>query len=149
MKKKLNVAVTVLLILGIGLINGCRHQRHPGAELMVDYIAESLDLNDAQRRQIDQIKTELLAKGKAMKAEHFAAAGGLKALLTADELDVERLRQIVAERRDRMDELVDLAIVRLAEFHRTLSAEQKAKLINKMETFRKMHRGRCNSETEG
>jgi len=37
----------------------------------------------------------------------------------------------VAEHRSRMDELVDLAIGRLAEFHRTLSPQQKAKLVDK------------------
>jgi hypothetical protein len=49
MQKILIVVVAALLLLGVGAINGCRHERHPGAELMVDYLAETLDLNEAQR----------------------------------------------------------------------------------------------------
>jgi hypothetical protein len=38
-----------------------------------------------------------------------------------------------------MDEMIDLAVVRIAEFHRTLTPEQKAKLVKKVESFRKYH----------
>ena len=149
MKNTLLVLTALTLVFAAGMINGCRHERHPGAEFVVDYLAESLDANDAQRRQMEQIKSELLAKGKAMRATHLAVASEFKTLLAADELDQERLKQIVAEHRSRMDELVDLAIGRLAEFHRTLSPEQKAKLIGKMENFRKMHRSRWIPDSEG
>lgn len=149
MQKILIVVVAALLLLGIGAINGCRHERHPGAELMVDYLAETLDLNEAQREQIESIKSELLEKGKGMRARHFASAGEFKSLLAADELDQERVRQMVAEHRAQMDGLADLAITRLAEFHRTLSAEQKAKLIEKLERFRKWHGSRLAGGREG
>lgn len=149
MKKIWIVVVAALPLLGFAAINGCRHERHPGAEFMADYLAEALDLNDAQRRQADEIRAELMEKGKGLKAAHHRTAEELKALLMADTLDQERLKAIAAEHRGRMDEIVDLAILRLAEFHSTLSAEQKAKLVDKMEKFRKMHRGRCNSQTEG
>jgi DNA-binding response OmpR family regulator len=69
MKKMLPVLSAITLIFAAGMINGCRHERHPGAEFVVDYLAESLDANDAQRRQMEQIKSELLAKGKAMRTE--------------------------------------------------------------------------------
>lgn len=69
MKKMLPVLSAITLIFAAGMINGCRHERHPGAEFVVDYLAESLHANDAQRRQMEQIKSELLAKGKAMRAE--------------------------------------------------------------------------------
>jgi protein CpxP len=149
MKNTLLVLTALTLVFAAGMINGCRHERHPGAEFVVDYLAESLDVNDAQRRQMEQIKSELLTKGMAMRATHLAVASEFKTLLAADELDQERLKQIVAEHRSRMDELVDLAIGRLAEFHRTLSPEQKAKLIDKMEKFRKMHRSRWIPDAEG
>ncbi len=34
---------------------------------------------------------------------------------------------------------IDLIVIRLAEFHKTLTAEQKEKLIAKIETFKKWH----------
>jgi len=47
MKKIWIVVVAVLPLLGFAVINGCRHERYPGAEFIVDYLAEALDLNDA------------------------------------------------------------------------------------------------------
>jgi Spy/CpxP family protein refolding chaperone len=142
MKKIGIVVVAVLPLMVFAVINGCRHERHPGAEFMVDYLAEALNLGDAQRRQVDQIRDELMTKGKELKAGHRRIAEELKGLVMADTLDQERLKAIIAGHRSRMDELVDLAILRLADFHRTLSAEQKAKLVSKIEKFSKMRRSR-------
>jgi Spy/CpxP family protein refolding chaperone len=50
-----------------------------------------------------------------------------------------RVKAVIAERRAQMDEIVDLIVVRLAEFHKTLTPEQKEKLIAKIETFKKWH----------
>jgi len=38
-----------------------------------------------------------------------------------------------------MDELIDLGIDRLVEFHKTLTPEQKTKLVKKLENFEKWH----------
>jgi Spy/CpxP family protein refolding chaperone len=143
MKKILVVAIAALALPAIGTLNGCRHGRHPGAELMIDYLAEALDLSEAQRGQADRIKAELLAKARGLKSGHLKAAVELKTLLASEEIDPERVRQLVAEHRGRMDELVDLAIARIVEFHRTLSPEQRAKLVAKMEKFRGMPGARC------
>ena len=149
MKKIGIVVVAVLPLMVFAVINGCRHEHHPAAEFMVDYLAEAFDLDDAQRRQVDQIRDELMAKGKQLKAGHRRAAEELKGLVMADTLNQERLKTIAAEHRGRIDELVDLAILRLADFHRSLSAEQKAKLVSKIEKFSKMRRSRWAPDSEG
>jgi hypothetical protein len=41
-----------------------------------------------------------------------------------------------------MAEIMDLAVVRLAEFHRTLTPDQREKLVAKLEWFRKKHEHR-------
>jgi hypothetical protein len=38
-----------------------------------------------------------------------------------------------------MDEIIDLLVDRLTEFHKTLTPGQKDKLIAKIETFKKWH----------
>jgi hypothetical protein len=38
-----------------------------------------------------------------------------------------------------MDDLIDLMVVRISEFHRTLTPEQKEKLVSKLEDFHKWH----------
>jgi periplasmic protein CpxP/Spy len=148
MKKIGIVVAAVLPLMVLAVFAGCRHERHPRTEFMVDYLAEALDLDEAQRRQVDQIRDELIRKGKELKVAHHRPAEELKSLLMADSLNQERLKAIVAEQRSRVDEFVDLVILRLAEFHRTLSAEQKTKLVSKIEKFSKMRRSQWIPDSE-
>jgi len=98
-----------------------------------------LDLNESQQAQLDQIKDELMAKAKGMHADKESLHEELVTQLRSEEIDQVRVKAVVAEHREKMDEIIDLVVVRLAEFHKTLTAEQKEKLIAKIETFKKWH----------
>lgn len=139
-KKGLYIALIGMLISGVALFSGCRRHSHGHkAEFVVDYISETLDLNESQQAQLDQIKDELLVKAQGMHADKESMHGELVAQLRSEEIDQERVKTLVAEHRAKMDEIVDLIVVRLAEFHKTLTPEQKEKLIAKIETFKKWH----------
>ena len=61
------------------------------------------------------------------------------AQLEKEEMDADELKQIAARHRTQMDEIIDLGIDRLVEFHKTLTPEQKAKLLEKLEDFERWH----------
>ena len=139
-KKVLYILLIGMLISGVALFSGCRrHSRGHKAEFMVDYISEALDLNESQQAQLDQIKDELMAKAKGMHADKESLHEELVTQLRSKEIDQVRVMAVIAEHREKMDEIIDLVVVRLAEFHKTLTAEQKEKLIAKIETFKKWH----------
>jgi len=139
-KKGLYISLIGMLISGVALFSGCRrHSYGHKAEFIVDYISETLDLNESQQTQLDQIKDELIAKAQGMHADRESMREELVAQLRSEEIDQERVKTLVAEHRAKMDEIVDLIVVRLAEFHKTLTPEQKEKLIAKIETFKKWH----------
>lgn len=139
-KKGLHIFLIGMLISGVALFSGCRRNSHSHkAEFVVDYISETLDLNESQQAQLDQIKDELLAKAQGMHADKESMREELVAQLRSEEIDRVRVKTLVAEHRAKMDEIVDLIVVRLAEFHKTLTPEQKEKLITKIETFKKWH----------
>jgi len=139
-KKGLYISLIGMLISGVALFSGCRRHSHGHkAEFVVDYISETLDLNESQQAQLDQIKDELLAMAQGMHADKESMREELVAQLRSEEIDQERVKTLVAEHRAKMDEIVDLIVVRLAEFHKTLTPEQKEKLITKIETFKKWH----------
>lgn len=139
-KKGLYISLIGMLISGVALFSGCRRHSHGHkAEFVVDYISETLDLNESQQAQLDQIKDELLVKAQGMHADKESMREELVAQLRSEEIDQERVKTLVAEHRAKMDEIVDLIVVRLAEFHKTLTPEQKEKLIAKIETFKKWH----------
>lgn len=139
-KKVLTITLMVGLVFGVGLFAGCRPHGHGrGAEFAVDYVSEVLDLTEAQQEQLNQIKEELMEKGQQMHANKAKYHDEIVAQLRGEEIDQARVKTIIAEHRAQMDELIDLMVVKFSEFHRSLTPEQKAKLVSKLEDFHKWH----------
>ena len=140
LKKGLYFLMVGILISSLGLFSGCRRSSHAQkVEFMVDYISETLDLDDSQQAQLNQIKDELMAKAGQLRADRASMREELLAQLRREEIDQARVKAMIAERRAQMDAIIDLMVVRLAEFHKTLRPEQKEKLVAKIESFRKWH----------
>ncbi len=139
-KNALKSLVVLLLIAGMAAFIGCRRHSHAHkAEFMVDYISETLDLNEIQKEQLDQIKDEVMVKAKQMHTDKELMREELMAQLKSEAIDKEVVKEMVAKHRAHMDEIIDLLVDRLAEFHKTLSPEQRDKLVAKIETFKKWH----------
>ena len=139
-KKGTYILLIALLVASLGFFSGCRRSSHAHrAEFMIDYIVETLDLNENQQDQLSLIKDELMEKGKQMRAGHESMHEEIVAQLGSEEINQERMKTLIAERRAQMDEFIDLALARLVEFHKTLTPEQRAKLVAKIETFKKWH----------
>ncbi len=140
LKNRLYIVMMFGLILGVGLFSGCRNHGHGrGAEFAVDYVTEVLDLTEAQQTHLNEIKEEFMEKREQMRANKAKHYDEIIAMLGSEEIDQNRVRVLIAEHRAQMDEMIDLAVVRLSEFHRTLTPEQKTKLVKKVEDFRRYH----------
>ena len=140
LKKGLTIALIGVFISGALIFTGCRSHSHEGkAEFIIDYIAETLDLTDEQRVQLDGVKDEFIAKAKEMHDQKEVMHDAFMAELRKEEIDQQRLKELISQKRAQMDEMIDLAVVRLAEFHKTLSPEQREKLVAKVEYFHEKH----------
>ena len=65
--KVMVIALVGVALLGLLAFTGCR--RHaPGAhsEMAIDYLAESLDLDDAQQAQLENYRNEIMEQAKQM-----------------------------------------------------------------------------------
>ena len=139
-RKGFYILLLGFLVASLAFFSGCRRHSHAHkAEFMVDYINETLDLNAGQQEQLNQIKDELMEKARQMHADKESIHEELVTQLRSEEIDKVRVKALVAEHRAKMDEIVDLLVDRLAEFHKTLTPEQKDKLVAKIETFEKWH----------
>jgi Spy/CpxP family protein refolding chaperone len=139
-KKGLTIALICVFISGALIFTGCRSHSHQGkVEFMVDYIAETLDLTDPQREQLDGIKEEFMARAKEMHAQKEAMHAEFMAELRKDQIDQVKIRDLIAQKRAQMDEIVELAVTSLTEFHKTLSPEQREKLVAKIEWLHNKH----------
>jgi Spy/CpxP family protein refolding chaperone len=140
LKKGLYISMVALLIAGVAGLSGCRRHSHAHkAEFMVDYISDTLDLTESQQEQLNRIKDELMEKAQQMHSNKESMHAELVTQLRSEEIDQALVKAKIAEHRARMDDIIDLIVVRLAEFHKTLTPEQKEKLIAKIETFKKWH----------
>ena len=140
LRKGLYSSLIVLLIAAVAGFSGCRRHSHAHkAEFMVDYVSETLDLTESQQEELNQIKDELMEKARQMHTNKESMREEFMAQLRSEEIDKARLKSMVAEHRVQMDEIIDLMVDRLAEFHKTLTPEQKEKLVAKIETFKKWH----------
>ncbi len=139
-RKGLYIVMMISLVFGVGFFSGCRpHGNGRGAEFALDYVTEVLDLNEAQQAHLNQIKEELMERREQMQANRAKHHDEIIAQLGSEEINQERVKAIIAEHRAQMDEMIDLVVVRFTEFHRTLTPEQKAKLVKKVEGFHSWH----------
>ena len=143
LKKGLTIALIGVLISGALIFSGCRsHSHHGKAEFMIDYVAETLDLSDEQREQLDGIKDEFIDKAKEMHAQKATMHTAFMDELRKPEIERNNLEALIAQKRAMMDDFINLAMDRMIEFHKTLSAEQREKLVTKIEYFHEKHQSR-------
>ena len=142
LRKTIITGSIIVLCLSLLTFAGCRHRgHHGGAAFMIDYLSEALDLNESQQAQLDEIKEEMFAKAKEVRAKKRAQHDEFMALIKSEQIDPVQLKAMVAEHRAQMDEVVDMAVDRVVAFHNTLTPEQKEKLATKIEKFHR-YKGR-------
>lgn len=135
------IAIIAAFGLGSAVFVGCHHRgHHRGAEFVMDYLSETLDLTEEQQSMANAHKDEIMAKIMAMHANKKEMHAEIKTQLSSESMDTLRVKELVAEHRSKMAEVADLVVDRVAELHATLSPEQRDKLVSKLEKFEKRHR---------
>jgi uncharacterized membrane protein len=141
-KKKLGVWIGILVV-GLMCLGGCRHHSpEKMADHAIDDLTAKLELNTAQQQYLQVIKTALLGKLAEMKKARQSMHEEVLTELQKDVLDQEKLRKMVNTRKTEMDDVSNIVIARLAQFHSTLSPEQKKKLAEYVKDKEK-RRHRC------
>ena len=140
LRKKKSCVWIGILVVGLMCLGGCRH---PSPEKMADHaiddLTAKLELNTAQQQQLQMIKTELLGKLAEMKKTRQSMNEEVLTELQRDILDQEKLRKMVNTHKIEMDDVLNIVIARLAQFHSTLSPEQKEKLVEYVKDKEKRH----------
>jgi len=77
-----------------------------------------------------------------MHGEKEAMHAAFMAELRKEEISRENLKDLIDQKRAQIDEFINLAMDRLVEFHKTLSPEQREKLVAKVEYFHEKHQDR-------
>lgn len=141
--KKWGIIITTLLMAGgLLLFGGCRHghkddQAH--VDFVIDYLGEVLDLDQAQQEKLEKIRMELTPRIAALRDARQKMHPMVKEQLAAERIDTGAVKEAIGEHRRQLDQVIDLAVDRFAEFHAILTPEQRQKLIAKLEKMEKWH----------
>ena len=142
--KVLVITLVGIAVLGLLAFTGCRkHASGVHGELAIDYLTESLDLDEGQLAQLEGYRTEIMEKAKQMRPGKKQLFEEVVLQIKNETIDRQKLKDAVAQHRVQMVEMIDLVINRSAEFHSTLTPEQKEKLVAKLEKFEKWHHNGC------
>ena len=140
-RSKTFISVAMVVLFSSLLFVGCKGHGSRG-EFAIDYIAETLDLTESQEAELANIREDIILEVKKQKSDDNPIREMLREQLVSDKMDKDELLQVVSMHRQQTDEVIDITIDRLIAFHSTLSAEQKEKLVSKLEKLEKMHKGR-------
>jgi protein CpxP len=142
MKNRLKSALllTAILAAGIGVLglSGCGHHRPDPARMekmvshQVDDALDDLKATPEQRQAITAVKDRLLARGKALRADHRATMKEALGLWEASSFDKARALALVDARVDAMRTMAHEAVEATAEVHQTLTAEQRAQVTKRL-----------------
>lgn len=139
------IAMGVVLALVSTAYFGCRshnpedvakrHEKH--AEWIVEKITDELDLTADQQKSLNTIKDEVLAKHAEVKDLRTGVMNDFYSVLDKATINEEELNAMFAQREAKLKELREFAVAKFAQFHNSLTKEQKLKLKEKFEKYRK------------
>ena len=143
LKKGLYLAVVSILLSGVWMISGCgyRSPEHR-AEQITKKIASKLELNDAQMEQLNRFKDELMDNRRQLHISWLTIEEELIAQLRSEKIDQKHLKEVITMEEAKLEEMVWSFATQLAEFHDSLTPEQRTQLIemvDKWESHRKGH----------
>ena len=141
-----SIIATVAALVGLtGILAGCGYHCSRNAtpdrkaEYAVKMISRELNLNETQRARLGEIKTQVLAKFRDIKAEKAGMRDEVLAMVKSPALSRDQLGRIADKHEEGMRRLKPFIIDRIVEFHGMLNQEQKNKLAELMEKFHKRH----------
>lgn len=129
--------IVIILIVAIAVavlaLIGCR-PRSPEDMLnrIFKDISNKLNLSEAQTTQLFSIRDEIIEKGREMERDREKMHEELSRLILSDRIDVNEVKAEAKKKHDKMGAFIDFSIDRLAEFHATLTPEQKKSLVELM-----------------
>jgi len=139
--KRTIIAITVFIALAL-VMAACGHSRYSefrGAspEKRIDWvkkhISDELKLDAIQNAKLDEIAADLLARKHKMAPEREKGRLELAELVRNENLNRADLEQLVDKKRVHIEEMIDVVMDHVVEFHSMLTPEQRARLAEKIE----------------
>jgi Spy/CpxP family protein refolding chaperone len=141
--KKRNLIIFVVLgaVIIMGGLAACKPGfHHRGFDrfdvaAMTGRVAWMLDLTADQKVELERLAGEVAEQAKIMREERDACRQEVADLVRQDTIQPEVVDAMVAEKIAKMQTMADFVTVRLMEFHKILTPEQREKIAGQIENF--------------
>lgn len=148
MQKNYSIKTIIVLLIAASLVfAGCHHRDyyhspyggsgHLSPEKHVERfkaeITDRLELDEGQQQKLDDIAQRILVSVKEFQTIRTSTRETFLNEFSKNEISKEKLDQVIAQNRVRMDELISVLTDGIIEFHRMLTPEQRSKLVAEIE----------------
>lgn len=146
MKTPTKIIAAVVVVLSIGTASyavAAKHKRGDHAEhadYAVGFIAKKLNLDATQEQALDALKDQMLVARNTMRSDMETTKADARSLIEADSFDQAKALDMVTNKTSTVDSIAPELVTALGNFLDTLDAEQKAEILDFMESHNK--RGR-------
>ena len=130
--KKTILGITLALV-GLTLVIGCKRTPEQRAERIAKMVAAKLDLDDSQKAKLDELKVTALEIHRQMKEKRLAEKDKVIAQVRSNNLDQKEIFDHFVQRNEFLELKAPEVIQKLAELHKSLTAEQKEKIVEFIE----------------
>jgi len=142
MKKSTKITAAVVITLGVITTGGAYaaksmdRDHSKKAEYAVGFIADKLELDTTQEQALSALKDQVLAARDVMQEQMGTARDDVKVLVEADSFDQAKALEMVNTKTATIDTVAPELIGALGNFLDSLNAEQKAEILDFMESHK-------------
>jgi protein CpxP len=127
------VTVSATVLLGCSRRNYTLEEK---ADKVVDRVSKELDLTADQRTKLNVIKSEILSRKDLIESFKYGDIfDETLAQIRTENMDKEKLNTMLAQQEAKRTELRKLLVDKAAEFHATLTPQQRTKAAEKLGRF--------------
>jgi len=126
-------AIVAGVAMVIGFLSWGAHAHWSRGHNRVDWIAKRLNLNDQQKVKLEAIHEAMRQARQEFRDERAGLLDEVTAQIKSDQLDQAKVLQLVEQRLTRMNQAAPQIIAKVAELHATLTPEQKAEVIERLD----------------
>ena len=154
MKKRILILSTVgLVVLGTAFAVGASKNHsgwcssHDGGQRKIDRVAEKLDLNETQKARLQAVQESFQEAKQAMSQARGKTFEEVLDLVSSETLDQGRVQGIVKRHQSIVEEFTPKVTAKIADFHETLTPEQKSKAAQFLQKWKDRFQSHRESHT--
>ncbi len=137
--KKLFIIAAIAIVAFTTLaFSGCHRYRSPEERMThkFDHISSHLELTEPQKMALGEVKGELLRARKALKQDHQVIFDELLTEIKGERMDQTKVVGLIEQHQAQLVKVAPPVVAKVAEFHASLTPEQKDKAVERLEWLR-------------